>query len=251
MAVFMLVLMIFQGTLLYFAGSNDTLLTLYIVAGYTLFIVAGVFAAFGIVPALLTLGVLLFVGLLLARRGIRPTRVGYVDIVTSFGKYTQTLEPGLNLLLPWEHVEYSLNIQETTWTTPQMEVPTAHDQKVELSATISYQLMPEDAYLAATSVKNWESSLQDLFRGTVQSMINELTLADFVAWTQSSYTQPANNEASSFNPTAATRWDRINNTLTRKMQDQVAVWGVQVNWVRIQDLTPLPRGGRSEAGGKS
>lgn len=240
MAILLLALMILQGTLLYFAGSNDTLLTLYIVGGYTLFIVAGVFAVFGVVPALIAFGVLLIVGLLLARHGVHQTRVGHVDIVTSFGKYAQTLEPGLNLLLPWERVEYCLNTQETTWTTSKMEVPTSREQKVELSATISYQLMPEDAYLAAISVKNWESSLQDLFRGTIQSMVNELTVADFVSWTQSIYLRPTNSEASSFNPAAATRWDRINNTLTRRMQDQVAAWGVQINWVRIQDLTPLP-----------
>lgn len=240
MAILLLALMVLQGTLLYFAGSNDTLLTLYIVGGYTLFIVAGVFAAFGVVPALLTFGVLLVAGALLARRGIHQTREGHVDIVTSFGKYAQTLEPGLNLLLPWERVTCCLNTQETTWTTPKMEVPTSREQKVQLTATISYQLMPEDAYLAAISVKNWESSLQDLFRGTVQSLVNELTVADFVAWTQSMYTRPTQSDASSFNPAAATRWDRINTTLARRMQDHVATWGIQVHWVRIQDLTPLP-----------
>jgi hypothetical protein len=120
-----------------------------------------------------------------------------------------------------------------------MEVPTARDQMVELNATIAYQLMPEDAYLAATSVKNWETSLQELFRGTVQSVVNELTMADFVAWTQSLHPL-AGGDADSFNPAAATRWDRINNALSRRMQDQVAHWGVQVHWVRIQDLTPLP-----------
>ena len=225
MAILLLVLMLIQGTLLYFAGSNDTLLTLYIVGGYALFIIAGVFAAFGTMPALFTFVILIIAGLLLARRGIHPTREGHVDIITSFGKYAQTFEPGLNLLLPWERVECRLNTQETTWTTPKMEVLTARDQKVELTATISYQLLPEDAYLAATNVKNWETSLQELFPGTVQSMVNELTIADFVAWTQSIYARPAHGEASSFNPAAATRWDRINNTLSRRMQDQVATWG--------------------------
>ena len=163
-----------------------------------------------------------------------------MDIVTTFGKYTHTLEPGLDLLLPWERVEQHLNTQETTWTTDKMVVPTAREQQVELTATISYQLMPEDAHLAATSVKDWESSLQHLFRGTVQSTINELTIADFVTWTQNTYTRPTHSEASSFNPASTTRWDRINMMLSRRMQDQVACWGVQINWVRIQDLTPLP-----------
>jgi hypothetical protein len=240
MAILLIALMILQGTLLYFAGSNDTLMTLYIVGGYALFIVAGVFAAFGALSALITFGVLLIAGLLLTRRALHQTREGYVDIVTSFGKYAQTLEPGLNLLLPWEHVEYRLSTQETTWTTEKMGIPTTRDQRVELAATISYQLLPEDAYLAATSVKDWEGTLQGLFRTTVQNVVNELTLADFVSWSQSIYARSASNEASSFNPAAATRWDRINNTMARRIQDQVASWGVQVNWVRIQDLTPLP-----------
>ena len=59
-------------------------------------------------------------------------------------------------------------------------------------------------------------------------------------WSQSIYVRSASGDGSSFNPAAATRWDRINNTLARRMQDQVAAWGVQINWVRIQDLTPLP-----------
>ena len=239
MAILLAAITILQGTLLYFAGSNDTLLTLYILGGYTLFILAGVFAAFGPLAALITLAVLLLLGIILARRGIHPTREGYVDIVISYGKYAHTLYPGLNLLLPWEQVSHRLNTQETTWTTPQMKVPTSRDQDVQLTATISYQLMPEDAHLAALAVKDWEGSLRSLFVGTVQSVVNELTPGDFVAWTQSIYAR--SGDANSFNPAAATRWDRINSTLSRRMQDQIAAWGIQINWVRIQDVTPLPK----------
>jgi hypothetical protein len=234
----LLALTILQGTLLYFAGSNDTLWMLYIACGYALFIVAGVFAVFGPTTALVALGVLILLGFILAQRGIRPTKEGHVDLVESFGKYTHTLYPGLNLLMPWERVSHRLNTQETTWTCPLMRVPTSRDQDVQLTATISYQLLPEDAHLAALTVKDWEASLQKLFIGTVQSVINELTPGDFVAWTQSIYTRTSSDAG--FNPAAATRWDRINTTLSRRMQDRVATWGVQVNWVRIQDITLLP-----------
>jgi hypothetical protein len=234
----LLALTILQGTLLYFAGSNDTLWMLYIVCGYALFIVAGVFAVFGPTAVLLALGVLILLGFILAQRGIRPTKEGHVDLVESFGKYTHTLYPGLNLLMPWERVSHRLNTQETTWTCPLMRVPTSRDQDVQLTATISYQLLPEDAHLAALTVKDWEASLQKLFIGTVQSVINELTPGDFVAWTQSIYTRTSSDAG--FNPAAATRWDRINTTLSRRMQDRVATWGVQVNWVRVQDITLLP-----------
>ena len=236
--ILLLALTILQGVLLYIAGSNDTLWMLAIAGGYALFILLGFFAALGLTAMLIALLVLLAVGFILAQRGIHPTKEGYVDLVESFGKYTHTLYPGLNLLMPWEKVSHRLSSQETTWTCPQQRVPTSRAQDVQLTATISYHLLPEDAHLAALTVKDWEDNLHRLFVGTVQSVVNELTPGDFVAWTQSMYTRVS--DASTFNPAAATRWDRINSTLSRRVQDQVATWGVQVNWVRIQDVTLLP-----------
>jgi hypothetical protein len=240
MGTLLVALTILQGALLYFAGSNDTLWMLSIAGGYALFIITGVFAILGPGAALLALGILVLLGLILVQQGIRPIREGYVDLVAAFGKYTHTLYPGLNLLMPWEKVSLRLNTQETTWTCPQQRVPTSREQDVQLTATISYQLLAEDAHLAALTAKDWEASLQTLFIGTIQSVVNELTPGDFVTWTQSAYVR-ASGEADAFNPiTAATRWDRINTMLSRRMQDRVAAWGVQVNWVRIQDITLLP-----------
>lgn len=239
--VVLLVLAILQGALLYSAGSNDTLWMVYIALGYALFILGGVLAAFGVGASLLALLALVLFGLFLTRRGIHPTPEGNVDLVASMGgKYTHTLYPGLNLLLPWERILRRLNIQESVWTSPVQRIPTAREQDVQLTSTISYQLLSEDAHLAALMVQNWESALQRQFIGTVQSVINELTPDDFVAWTHSAYAT-SKNDASSFNPMAATRWDRISAALCRRMQDHVAAWGVQINWIHIQDLTIVPR----------
>jgi hypothetical protein len=237
--IMLLTLAILQAVLLYFAGSNDTLWMLAITLGYALFIIGGVFAALGLTAGLIALAVVVVLALFMARRGMHPTREGYVDLVESFGKYSHTLYPGLNLLLPWERVSQSLNTQETVWTTPLQRVQTSREQHVQLTATISYQLLPEDAHIAARKVQNWEAALQTQFISTLQSVVNELPPSDFVSWTQSFYAR-APSEASSFDPGAATRWDRISAALSRRIQDQVATWGVQVNWVRIQDLTILP-----------
>jgi len=239
MVLILLGLSILQGTLLYFAGSNDTLWLLYIALGYALFIISAAFAIAGPMGALVTLIALVVVGLILSRRSIHPTQEGHVDLVEAFGKYKHTFYPGLNLLMPWEKVTRRLNTQERTWTCGQQRVQTAREQQVQLTATVSYQLLPEDAYLAALRVQDWENNLHTLFVGTVQSVVNELTPGDFVTWTQSLYSR-ANGDASSFNAATATRWDRINTRLSRRMEDQVASWGVQINWVRIQDITLLP-----------
>lgn len=239
MGMLLLAVTILQGTMLYFAGSNDTLWILYIVCGYALFILAGVFAAFGTTATLISLGILVVLGAIAVQRGIHPTREGHVDIVESLGKYTHTLYPGLNLLMPWEKVSRRLNIQEVTWTCEEQRVSISREQFVRLTATISYQLLAEDAHLAALLAKDWESSLRTLFIGTLQSVVNGLTPGDFVSWSQSVYLR-ANDGTDAFNPAAATRWDHINDSLSRRIQDQAAAWGVQVNWVRIQDPVILP-----------
>lgn len=79
--ILLLALTILQGTLLYFAGSNDTLWMLYVACGYALFIMCGIFALLGPAATLVTLGVLLLLAALLAQRCVHSTREGFVDIV--------------------------------------------------------------------------------------------------------------------------------------------------------------------------
>jgi len=176
----------------------------------------------------------------LARRGFRPLPEGSVDIVYSFGRYTRTLFPGPKFIWPWEKAVQRLSIKEKLWTCPLQVVKISRDQDVRLFASISYQLLPDDAYLAL-SVEKWEESLRALFVGTLQSVINQLTPADFVPWPQS-HGSPLRTSGTNppMDPTQDTRWDRINNALTSRIQDRVAGWGVQVNWVRIQDITLIP-----------
>src|SRR5436305_2918089 len=71
LAVLLIALVIMQGTLLYYAGSNDTYWTLFVIIGVALFLVVGTLAIFGFVAALILLIILLIVGSLLARRSIR------------------------------------------------------------------------------------------------------------------------------------------------------------------------------------
>ncbi len=239
LGVLLVALVVMQGTLLYYAGSNDTYWTLCVIIGYALFLVVGTLAIFGFGASLILLLVLLFMGTFLARRSIHQIPEGYADIVLMYGKYARTLYPGLNFKMPWEKIGSRLSTKEITWTCPEQIVKISRDQDVKLVATISYQLMPEDAHIAALNVDNWEGSLQKLFVATLQSVINELTPADFVNLLQGTHTRTP-LDISSIDAATITRWDRINNILASRVQDKVAAWGVQVNFVRIQDITLIP-----------
>lgn len=239
LGVLLIALVVMQGTLLYYAGSNDAYWILCVIIGYAIFLVVGTMAIFGFGISLVLLVVLLFIGAYLARRSIHQIPEGFVDIVLMYGKYARTLYPGLNFKMPWERIGSRLSTKEITWTCPVQIVKITRDQDVKLTATISYQLMPEDAHIAALNVDDWEGSLQKVFVATLQSMINELTPADFVNWSPGTQavTSP---DISTIDAATITRWDHINNILASRVQDKVAAWGVQVNFVRIQDITLIP-----------
>ena len=239
LGVLLIALVVMQGTLLYYAGSNDAYWFLCVIIGYALFLLVGTLAIFGYGISLVLLVVLLIVCTSLARRWVRQIPEGYVEIVLMYGKYARTLYPGLNFKMPWEKAGSRLSTKEITWTCPEQIVKITRDQDVKLTATISYQLMPEDAHIAALNVDNWEGSLQKVFVATLQSMINELTPADFVNWSQGAHTGPS-LDISTTDAATITRWDHINNILASRVQDKVAKWGVQVNFVRIQDITLIP-----------
>jgi SPFH domain / Band 7 family len=234
----LIVLAAVQGTLMYYAGSNEGLWSLCIILGFCLFLLVGAFAVFGFLPSLILLVVLLVTGLILARRCVRTTPEGYADIVQSFGRYSRTLVPGLNILLPWEKVSHRLSILELPWSSPMQRVPISQSQDVQFIASIAYQLLPEDAHIVALNLSNWEESVQQRFLTIVQGVMNELSAEDFIAWQQSNRArkvpeiQPAD--------AATMRWERINAMILQRVQESVAEWGVQINWVGIRDLSLVP-----------
>ncbi|MFL5626223.1 MAG: SPFH domain-containing protein [Ktedonobacteraceae bacterium] len=239
-ALVLLALAILQGTMLYYAGSNTAFWSLGVGGGFLLFMLAACFTVFGPIPTGIFLAVVVVVCLIGARLYMRPVPEGTVDIVYAFGKYTRTLYPGLNFLLPWEWVDAHLLTREIQWTCPEQTVRVSPDADVHLKAVISYQLMPEDAYLAITHVENWEESLHTLFEACLQQASNELKPEDFVAWPRHSR-QGHNLRLNESEDDETTRWARVNKLLFQRMRDRVANWGVLINWVHIRDITLTPR----------
>ena len=241
LAMTLLALVVIQGTALYYAGSNDSLWTLYTVLGYALFLLVGAFALFGTGGALLLFVILLLIAIIAGGRAIRQVPEGHVDLVFSFGAYQRTLFPGLNFILPWEKVQSRLNTQETTWTSPVVRVAISRDQDAEIVATLTYQLVPEDAHIAILHMKDWEDTLHQHFIGTLKSMVKELSPADFVAWSHHVNDHASDIEVESFNdPGSMTRWDRLNMLLRRRLQDQMAMRGIMINIAHVQDVTLIP-----------
>ncbi|HEV2582884.1 MAG TPA: hypothetical protein VGT44_18645, partial [Ktedonobacteraceae bacterium] len=139
---------------------------------------------------------------------------------------------------------------ETTWATPPMRLTTSRDQDIELVASVTYQLQPEDAYIAVMQIADWESDLHQHFLAVLKSYAYELSPDDFIAWTHHVHSRPhIIDELAS--PMAETRWDRLNAAIMRRLQDQVATRGIKINMVHILDITVISRGSHSIASTRS
>jgi hypothetical protein len=235
--IIFLILATAQGVSSYYLGSSNGLWAVASVLSFCAFLVVSCFALAGLIPSLLMLLATIALCLLLARYYVHPIPEGYVDIAYSFGKYRRTLYPGLNILLPTEKARLRLNVGETQWICPSQRVQLSHTEDVVLRASISYQLVPEDAYAAVTQVNQWEESLRELLLASLQTIATTFMPEDFVAWPQGLLGQVQQGSAND-----GAHWDRVNAYLFQHLRDRVALWGVQVNWLRIRDVSLVPHG---------
>src|SRR5436305_2938097 len=228
-----------QGIAVYYAGTNNNLWAMATLIGFFLFVLTGCFTVFGLVSGLIVLFLMIAICVGLAKLYLHAVPEGTVDIVYSYGKYTRTLYPGANILLPWEKVVRRLNTTDMQWSCPVQRIQWSHGEDVSLGASITYQLLPEDAHLALTQVNNWEKQLQDLFVSTLQTVATKFTPDDFIAWPEGLHSsttlggQPVRSNA---------QWDHINAYLFHSMRDKVALWGIQVKSVNIRDVELVPHG---------
>ncbi|QBD81063.1 hypothetical protein EPA93_35870 [Ktedonosporobacter rubrisoli] len=244
MLFFIILIALAQELAIYFSGANKSMRILATVGGFFLFLLASCFILYGLMPGFGLLIVLVLLSVLLVRVYVHLIPEGYVDIVNSFGRYSRTLYPGFNILLPWEKVLRRLNTGETQWICPPQRVQLSPDEDLVLRATISYQLLPEDAYLAVTQVNNWEESLREQFKIILQTIATQFTPHDFVVWPQGQATDMhtvLHAEGSAITGNFP-RWERVNTYLFQQLGDSVALWGVQINWVRIRDVALTPHG---------
>lgn len=252
-AIVLLLIALGQGVAVYFAGSHHRMWLLGTVGGLLLFVLFGVFVLVSLGAGLLLLLVILIGCIYSARRCIYPVGEGFVGIVFVGRKYTRTLFPGFNLIWPWEQITHQVNIEETHWYCPPQRIQLSPEEDVVLRAVISYEVLPEDAYIAVTRVNNWEESLQGLFVTTLQTLATHFVPADFLAWPHGLQAYRAqsqheaqlydlhlpNEDADDFSGGLARR-ERINILLFQQMRDRVALWGIQIHWVRIRDIELMP-----------
>src|SRR5579885_622766 len=180
---------------------------------------------------------ILFIVLIVALiRSIYLVKQAEAIIIERLGKYDRTLEPGLRFVMPfvehpravtWSYVKEGesrryyrftrtitrLDLRESVHDFPRQSVITKDNVTMEINAIIYYQIT--DPKAAVYEVSNLPEAIEKLAQTTLRNIFGAMDLDE----------------------TLVSR-DRINEKLQHILDEATDKWGVKVNRVELQEVTP-------------
>jgi regulator of protease activity HflC (stomatin/prohibitin superfamily) len=160
-----------------------------------------------------TLALLIF-ALILVVLTVKSVPQGEEWTVERFGRYTRTLTPGMNFVIPvMDRVGKKLNMMETVLDIDGQEVITRDNVQVQADAIAFFQII--DAAAAAYEVRDLFRALNNLAQTNIRTVIGAMDLDDVLS-----------------------NRDLINVKLLGVIDEVATPWGVKVTRVEIKDLSP-------------
>ena len=165
--------------------------------------------------------------LLFAKMAIVITPQSETMIVERLGKYFATLKPGVNIIIPFidrtkeivtmSHGRYTytnkIDLREQVYDFPKQNVITKDNVQTEINALLYFQIV--DPFKAVYEINNLPNAIEKLTQTTLRNIIGELELDE-----------------------SLTSRDTINTKLRVVLDDATNKWGIKVNRVELQDITP-------------
>lgn len=147
-------------------------------------------------------------------QGVRTVPQGSIWTVERFGRFTRTLEPGLNLIIPLiDRIGHRMSIQETVLDIPEQAVITKDNAAVQVDGIVYYRVM--DVVKAAYQVAGLGKALEALAMTNLRSVIGSMT----------------------FDETLSKR-EEISQQLMIVLDAATDPWGVKVTRVELRKVEP-------------
>src|SRR5262245_27440092 len=171
-----------------------------------------------------------------AARGIKIVQQAETMVIERLGKYHRTLGSGINVIWPvvetpreidWRYEEETtegekivrrqrinkLDLRETVYDFPRQSVITKDNVVVEINALLYFQVT--DPVRAVYEIANLPDAIEKLTQTTLRNVIGEMDLDE-----------------------ALSSRDAVNTKLRAILDEATDKWGVKVNRVELQDITP-------------
>ena len=156
----------------------------------------------------ITLLLVIYVGL-----GLKIVRQYEAGLIERFGKYRETLDPGLHLIVPFIDRIRRVDMREIVVDVPPQEVITKDNVVVTVDAVVYYRAT--DPVRLAYQVQNFVLAATKLAQTNLRNVVGDLDLDD-----------------------ALTSRETINAQLREILDEATDIWGTQVVRVEIQRIDP-------------
>src|ERR1700756_3608540 len=146
--------------------------------------------------------------------GVKTVSQGYNWTVERFGRYTRTLTPGLNLIVPYfDRIGRKMNMMEQVIDVPEQDVISKDNATVTVDGVAFYQVF--DAAKASYEITALDQAIIKLTMTNIRSVMGSMDLDQMLS-----------------------HRDEINERLLRVVDAAVSPWGVKVNRIEIKDIVP-------------